>query len=315
MKLVIGTIVYNENTAKYLPYFFESLRKQNFIDYKVLAYDHSDYENNNNKDFINKNTEGIEIVWPGKNLGFARAHNLMIKRANELGAEYYLAINPDMIFEKDFINFLVKALDKDKNLASTAPKILKWDFINKKKTNIIDSCGIKQISALRFRDIGQGDIDKGQFNDAQILGPTGAAAMYRISALKSVSNKQEYFDELMFMYEEDCDLNYRLNLAQFKSKLVPDAITYHDRTARAKGVGNIQVAFNRKNKSRQVKKWAFLNKHIIFIKHWHTINFIGKIDVLWFASRMFIFVLLFEQYLLKEYVELWKLRRKIIKFR
>ena len=135
--------------------------------------------------------------------------------------------------------------------------------------------------------------------------------MYRVSALEKIKKRGQYFDELMFMYEEDCDLAYRLKLAGYTSKCVSKAIIYHDRSASAKGMGNLQVAFNRKNKARWIKEQGFKNKHIIFIKHWRSQSFMRKLQVLWFAFRMFIFALLFEQYLLKQYVVLYKIRKNI----
>ena len=137
--------------------------------------------------------------------------------------------------------------------------------------------------------------------------------MYRLSALEKIKESNNFFDELMFMYEEDCDLAYRLKLAGYASKCVSQAIIYHDRSASAKGMSNLAVAFNRKNKARWVKEQGFKNKHIIFIKHWRTLKFAGKLQVLWFAFRMFIFALLFEQYQLKQYIVLFKIRKRINK--
>lgn len=310
-KLAIGFIAYGKSTAKYLPYFLSSLKKQNFENYKILAIDNSENKKNQNAEYIKKNYPEIIIEWAGGNIGFACAYNKMISQVVELGVEYFLVINPDIILEPDAIEKMIKEIDGDKELGSVCPKILKWDFERNKKTKIIDSCGIKEISALRFNDVGQGEIDNGQYDNANIIGPSGAAAMYRISALEKIKNNSEYFDELMFMYEEDCDLAYRLMLTGYKSKLVADAIIYHNRTASAKGSGNLQVALNRKNKSRQIKRWGFLHKHIIFIKYWNILSVKQKIEAAWFAFKMFIFAIIFERYLLKEYWKLWGLKNKI----
>ena len=236
-----------------------------------------------------------------------------------------MLLNPDMILEPAAVEKLAAALDRDDKLGSVAPKIYHWDFAKNEKTRILDSCGIREISALRFAEIGRGERDEGQFDRTAILGPTGAAAMYRLSALEKAaispqpsSNrgegvKKEYFDELMFMYEEDCDLAYRLKLAGFGSKLVPDARIYHDRTAKGAGTGNLAVAFNRRTKSRQIRAWGFLHKHIIFLKYWRILNLNERLDVLWFAIRMFVYAFLFEQYLLGQYVKLWNIKDKIYK--
>jgi GT2 family glycosyltransferase len=238
----------------------------------------------------------------------------MIRKAKDLGAEFYLALNADMILGPDALEKIMIAMEGDKELGSLAPKIRQWDFEQKNKTSKIDSCGIVEISALRFKDLGQGEEDIGQYDSAEIIGPSGAAALYRLSALEAAKEGEGAFDENMFMYEEDCDLAYRLRLYGYKSKLAPDAIIYHDRTAGAKGTSNWQVAKNRKNKSRNIRARAFLNKHIIFVKYWRTLKTKEKLEVLWFAGRMFIFAIIFEQYLLKEYIKLIHLyKRKKIK--
>lgn len=305
MKLIVGFITYREHTAKYLPYFLDSLRKQTFADFKIFAVDNSEEEKNENKKFIKNNYPEIIFSWAGGNLGFAKAHNIMINKAKRLEAKYFLALNPDIILETNAIEKLVALMDKEENLGSASPKILQWDFINKKKTNIIDTGGIIIKRGLKFVDLGQGVVDRGQFDKSGILGPSGAAGIYRLSSL------EEYFDELMFMYKEDCDLAYRLYLAGFKAKLAPEAIIYHDRTVSLPKDGFLAFFRERKDKDEQAKKWSFLNQHIIFLKYWHLQSFINKIIIILRILAMFVFVLFFEQYLLKEYGKLWKIRKKL----
>jgi GT2 family glycosyltransferase len=132
-----------------------------------------------------------------------------------------------------------------------------------------------------------------------------------MNALEKAKESNNYFDELMFMYEEDCDLVYRLKLAGFKSKFVNDAIIYHDRTASSQGENNLDVIKNRKNKNKNIRRWAFLNKHIMFVKYWKTLNFKEKYEVFYFAFRMFVFSCIFEPFLLKQYFVLLKNRKKI----
>lgn len=323
--LTIGFITYGKSTAKYLPYFLSSLKNQTFADFNIIAFDNTENLDNENIDYIKKNYPGIEILRAGENIGFARAYNKMIGKAVEAGAEYFLAINPDIILEPDAVEKMVKAMNNNKDLGSVCPKILRFyltpqpPLLNSrggvnfevKKTNIIDTCGIQLKPGLRFIDARQGQIDYSSSSGQAILGPSGAAAMYRIDALSKVKQGDEYFDELMFMYKEDCDLAYRLFLAGFQSKCVNGAIVYHDRTARAKGESNLQVALNRKSKNKQIKKWSFLGQQIIFIKYWKQQNFWNKSTIIWHEIKMLIFILLFEQYLFGQYWKLWKIKKNI----
>ncbi|MDD4333184.1 MAG: glycosyltransferase family 2 protein [Patescibacteria group bacterium] len=324
-KLIIGFITYGESTAKYLPYFMRSLDEQTFQDFEILVCDNTEVEENENREYLLKNYTDIDFEWSGENIGFSRGYNKLIRKAVKLGAEYFLALNIDMILEPGAVKKMVEELDSDAGLGSVNAKVYRWDFKNNVKTLFIDACGIALRGGLRFVGIGQGELDKGQYDNAEILGPDGGAVMYRIDALEKIKISpsyvkaseckegecSQYFDELMFMYKEDCDLAYRLFLAGYKSKCVSDAIIYHDRTAAAAGESNLEVALNRKNKSRRVKEWSFLNQHIIFLKYWRLQNRRNKIAILWYAFKMFVFAIFFERYLLKQYLKLWKIKNKI----
>jgi GT2 family glycosyltransferase len=231
----------------------------------------------------------------------------MIRQAVKEGAEYFLAINPDIILEADALEKLVMAMDNNSALGSATAKVLKWDFINQKKTKIIDSCGLKLLPGLRFVDFREGEQDNADFSD-EIIGVSGACAIYRLSALEKVKENEQYFDELMFMYKEDCDLAYRLFLDNYKAKCVSDSIVYHDRTSQGKGEGNLAVILNRKNKSKQVKRLSFLNQQIIFMKYWRLQSLYNKIIIVWLEIKMLVFALFFEPYLLKEFTNLRKIK-------
>lgn len=314
MKLAIGLITYR--AAKYLPYFLPSLEAQTFNDFKVFILDNSEREENENKKYFQKNKINLEIdfEWAGENIGFARGFNKLIGKAKKYSPKYFMMMNFDMILEPDMLEKMIKTMDDDDRLGSASPKIRVWDFENNKKTNIIDSCGIAVKSGLRFVDIGQGQIDENQFDEVKILGPSGTAPIYRMDALKKIKRNGEYFDELMFMYKEDCDMAYRLFLAGYASKLASDAVCYHDRTVKGDGEGDLRIAMNRKNKSRQVKKWSFLNQQIMFVKYWRLQSFVGKLAIIWYQIKILFFILLFEQFLFLELIPLFKIRKKIRKY-
>ncbi len=309
MKLVVGFLTYNDNSAKYLNDFLPSLKDSlSFLErteYKVFVFDNSDKNNEINKikleDFSSRNEDFLEYLHTECNLGFSRAYNILIRSASRLSAEYFLVINPDIILEKDAISELVKALDDNAGLASVSPKIRRWDFAANTKTKIIDSCGLVLGGGLGFRDLGQGEIDDKRFDKYKILGPSGAAALFRINDLEKVKVNEQYFDENFFMYKEDCDLAYRLYLVGYKSALIPSSIVYHDRTAASSGQGIISKLFDRGKKSKKIRAWSFRNQHLIFVKHWSNQSFYNKIIIVVRALSMAIFSLILEQFNLKEY--------------
>ncbi|MBU0636892.1 glycosyltransferase family 2 protein, partial [Patescibacteria group bacterium] len=319
MRLYIGFITYSESTIKYLPYFLLSLRNQTYKDYKIIAIDNSEEKNNKNVVYIKNNFSEIDLKWAGENLGFAKAYNLMINQAIKDNAEYFLCINPDMILEPDMIEKLIKAIEKDEKIGALQPKILKWDFENNIKTKIVDSYGIICDQKFRFKDDAQGQIDIDKNNITKdIFGFTGAAGLIRLTALQDTSffngKNIEYFDELMFMYKEDCDLSLRLRLSGWKIVLIGSAIAYHDREASRMGDSIWQIIQNRRGKKRKIKQWSFFNQWIITLKYCNlAFSLETKFWLWWYQLEVLIFTILFEQYWLKELIKLWKLKNEIKK--
>jgi len=321
MKIVIGFIAYNDLTAKYLPFFIPSLKAAlatTFGDYeaekhyRILAVDNSDSEVNGNSIYLKNNFSEIDLTFAGTNLGFAKAYNLMIRQASELEAEYFLMLNPDTVLAPNSITELIAALDSDRSLGAVAPRILKWDFAGNIQTKIIDSDGLFITSSHRFSDRHQG---RELFSSESeiVFGFTGAAALLRMKALNDVIyNNEEYLDELMFMYKEDADLSYRLTLAGWPIKFISTAIIYHDRTASPLGEGWGQIIRNRKNKSRLVKRWSFLNHWILVLKY-SGLDYSFKVK--WRTGRYqlfsLFFALFFEPYLIAELKTLGKIRGEI----
>ncbi len=316
-KLAIGFITYGKSTSKYLPYFLSSLKKQSFTDFEILAVDNSEERENENSGFIKENYPEIKLEWTGKNIGFGRAFNLMINKSMGNGAEFFLALNPDMLLEPDAVEEMIKKINENKKTGAVQAKILKWDFPDK-ETNIIDSYGILCDRYFRFRDNGQGERDRDNFLKGrdEIFGFTGAAVLLTKDCLLDVAfdngHTKEYFDELMFMYKEDCDLSLRLRLQGWKISLSEKAVIYHDRTASRMGDSMWAIIQNRKGKKRNIKKWSFLNQWIIVLKFTGLpFSSTVKFSVYWYQFKILLFSILFEQYLLFEFLKLWKIGDKI----
>jgi len=96
----------------------------------------------------------------------------------------------------------------------------------------IDSAGVALSLALNGVERGAGEPDIGQFSVMeQVKAVTGAAAIYRMSALRDiVFGENEIFDEDFFAYKEDVDLGWRLNNREWKVLFVPVGIGVHKRS-------------------------------------------------------------------------------------
>ncbi|OGE79402.1 MAG: hypothetical protein A2751_05200 [Candidatus Doudnabacteria bacterium RIFCSPHIGHO2_01_FULL_46_14] len=258
----------------------------------------------------------IKIIDPGTNLWFSRGHNLGIKQST---GEYVFVLNQDTVLEKDFITTLVAAMEEDKTLGSVSGKLFHYNFSINSKTKILDSTGIEIYKTRRVIDRGQWERDERQYDaDREIFGASGAAAIYRRSALEAIklpkvrSNREtlsqlgrggtstpvgegfEYYDEDFIAYKEDIDLSWRLQLAGWRCRYVPEAVLYHGRTV-GRSWPNQVVRFivNRRRQSRLVRKMAFKNHYLMMIKceiaehFWSQFGFIFIREALLLIYTMF----------------------------
>lgn len=302
-KVWVGFIVYGASTASYLPYFLQSLKKQTHTSFEIVCFDNTPKVENENSELLAAHPE-IKLYRREGNIGFSAAYNILISEAIKAGATYFFVVNPDTILEPEAIDQLIFALERNPHCASVAPKLLKWNFTAKIKTTLIDSCGLVLKSGLEFSDLGQGHEDHGQYDRATILGPSGAAGMFRLEALQAVVENGNYFDEYFFMYKEDCDLIYRLHLAGYNSQLVSSAIIYHDRTVTGGGV--IKRFFDRRSRSKAINRFAFINQHWLYFKYWRRQVMISKFLISLGVIARFFQALIFEQYLLGAYMVIYK---------
>lgn len=311
-KIAVGIITYGDYTAKYLPTFLQSLSEQTANDFKLFVYDNTDDGSHANAEILRGFSLDHLIIGDGRNLGFGQAYNILITQAAQQGYEYFLLLNNDMVFESGMLDLLVRCLDANLKCAAAMPKIMRWDFANNQKTKHIDSCGLATDKYFRFFDDLQGQVDVGQADKIKkINGFTGAAALIRISALQEIRYHDEYFDESMFMYKEDCDLSLRLLLSGWQIMLVPEAIAYHDRTAAIPGRSLKEIAANRAHKSIRVKKWSFLNQLILLYKFSPLMTIRLKITAWTYELASIAFASVFETCLLREIISFWKIKNDI----
>lgn len=156
----------------------------------------------------------VILIKSKENLGYGKAINLGVKRANK---EYIVILNPDTWFNFKSIEELIKPLENYKNLI-TIPKVMLYDGSH------INTCGnIEHFTGLTFaRGLGE---TKDCCNEIGYLnGLSGVCfAIKRKNFLKIGG-----FDESIFLYMEDTELSWKINANNLKILYIPQAIIHHD---------------------------------------------------------------------------------------
>ncbi|MBX4187462.1 MAG: glycosyltransferase family 2 protein [Candidatus Doudnabacteria bacterium] len=261
---------------------YDAIFGQTHQDIEVIAVINDSADGS--KEILQKNYPQVKIVEAGRNIFFAKGINLGIRNST---GEFIQLVNDDLILEPSYVEELLKAFGDPKVAAATG-KVLRYDFTQHQKLNLIDTTGLVWSPSGRVRDRGQLQEDHGQFDhQTEIWGVSGAASMYRRSALEKVKFQGEFFDEDFVMYWEDADMSWRLNNSMYVHRYVPRAVAYHGRTAgQAKG-GYLHLWEFIKHHQKfnpQILKWNYKNHILMYIKNakhlWHPAFLLRELAML-----------------------------------
>lgn len=298
---MVSIILLNFNSLKYqngqsfLKKNMECLQKQTYRDLEIIVVDNASTDGS--PEYIEKNYPQVKLIKNQKNLGFSAGNNIGIK--NSCG-EYVLILNQDVFLEPDYIQKIVEFLDKNTKAGGAMGKLLRYDSLKQEKTKMIDSLGIKIYKSGRAVERGELEEDRGQYNsNSEVFGISGAASIFRRSALEDSKINDEYFDEDFFMYKEDVDLSWRLRLFGWSLWALPSAIGYHARTSSGTGKNGYLSHLkdfwqNEKKKPDYVRGLSMKNQWLMLIKNLSLKQFIlWSPFILWREIQLLAFNLFF----------------------
>lgn len=164
---------------------------------------------------IKANAPGVQVIESPQNLGFAGGCNLGVQHAK---GSVIAFLNNDARPDKHWVSAAVKVLRAEPTIAAVASKVLDWEG---KRIDFVDG-------GLTWFGMGykthQGEPDDGQFDTPRdVLFGTGSALFVRTATFKQLGG----FDERFFMFYEDVDLGWRLNLRGWRVRYEPASIAYH----------------------------------------------------------------------------------------
>lgn len=215
---MIDIIIPNYNGAALLPVCLDALRRQTRQDFQILVVD--DASTDDSVALLRRHYPEVQILQLTRNSGLAKAINQAITKTHD---EYVVLLNNDTEAESRWLAELVGALEQQPEYAFAASKLRLYD-----RRDMLHSAGDGYaINGVPFNR-GVWEIDRGQYDSSvDVFGPCAGAAAYRRAALEQLAIDGRVFDEDLFMYCEDVDLNIRARLAGYRTIFVPSAIVYH----------------------------------------------------------------------------------------
>jgi len=219
---MLSVIIPNWNGAQHLPTCLEALRCQTYRRLEVILVDNASTDGS--VGLVKTGYPDVHVLTLDRNLGLTGGINRGIQVAR---GELIASLNNDTEVAPTWAEELVRALLAHPDAGMAASKMLLFD-----RRDVLhsagDACGVDGIPINR----GVWQRDEGQFDhDEYIWGACGGAATYRRAMLEDIG----LFDEDLFMYCEDVDLNWRAQLAGYACVFVPRAVVYHRLSATGGG--------------------------------------------------------------------------------
>jgi len=218
----ISVVIVNWNSGALLNQCIAQLEKQTVTPAQIFVVDNASADDSTD---LVKQSDKVIYCGMTENLGFAKGNNWAIAQCT---SDYVALLNPDAFAEPDWIEQLLKAA-----LQYPDVDVFGSRQLDQREPTKLDGIGdVYHISGLPWRE-GFGKLQQPEDLVArEIFTPCAAASMYSRKALNVVGG----FDEDYFCYLEDVDLGFRLRLAGYSARYVPEAVVHHVGSATSGGM-------------------------------------------------------------------------------
>lgn len=167
----------------------------------------------------------ILVIKNEHNLGCAEGFNAGIKASK---GEYVVTLPNDLVVDRDWLKPVVNLMESDSRIGLAGCKRLRYAT-----TRLIDGIGADLYLCGRAKNIGAGEVDRGQYDsniyDLDFIG----VQIIRRNVLEQVGLFDPGYSPF---FSEDVDLCFRIRKAGYKLVYVFDAVVWHKVSVTFKGL-------------------------------------------------------------------------------
>lgn len=177
----------------------------------------------NSVKFIEKEFPNVKLLKFTENYGFAEGYNQAIAQTRY---KYTILLNSDAASKEGWIEPIYEYMEAHPQTGACQPKLLSYTTPDEfeyagASGGFIDKNGYPYCRGRLFSTVEK---DNGQYDDiCSIFWATGAALAVRSDLYLKVGG----LDKLFFAHMEEIDLCWRILLAGYDIKVIPQSIVYH----------------------------------------------------------------------------------------
>ncbi|WP_308765203.1 glycosyltransferase family 2 protein [uncultured Bacteroides sp.] len=171
----------------------------------------------------------IEYIFMNSNKGFGAGHNVIMSDVSKMG-KYHLVLNPDIEFKAGTLEKLYQYMEKNEDVGNVMPKVLypngELQYLCKLLPTPKDwilrmFCPFKSIKDRIDHNLEMRFADYDKEMNVPYL--SGCFMFLRRSVIEEIGR----FDEGIFMYGEDTDLNRRIHM-KYRTMYYPEVSIIHN---------------------------------------------------------------------------------------
>jgi GT2 family glycosyltransferase len=220
-----SVIVPNYNGRRFLDTCLGALFRQTYPPELLEVVLVDDASTDDSVAWVREHYEGVKIVALASNSGLAAGCNAGARAAT---GDLLVMLNNDTEAEPGWLAALVEAASAHPEAGAIASKMLLFD-----RREVLHNAGDLMGADGIPRNRGVWEVDEGQYDaHGEVFGGCGGGVAYRRAAWEAAGG----FDERLFMYLEDVDLAWRLQLLGWRAIFAPEARLYHHLSATGGGV-------------------------------------------------------------------------------
>ena len=227
-KYDLSVVIVNYNVVFFLEQCLNSVfAASKNLNVQIFVVDNNSVDGSIN--MLKENFSSVVLIENKENVGFSKANNQAIKRAN---SPYVLLLNPDTVIEEDTFDKCIDFMNSNTDCGGLGLRMLdgKGNFLPESKRGFPSpSVAFYKIFGLsylfpksqKFGRYHLGFLSEFEVNEVDVL--SGAFMLLRKVTLEKVG----LLDEQFFMYGEDIDLSYRIKLGGYKNYYFPETKIIH----------------------------------------------------------------------------------------
>lgn len=212
----VYVIIVSYNGMKWIDQCLSSLLNSN-IDIQIIVVDNASKDRT--PDFIKENYKNVVLLEQSKNIGFGKANNIGLKMALEEKCDFAFLLNQDAFVERETIEILIKASNKNPEFGILSPIHLNGDGTYLDKSFLYY---MKNGGSSDFLNDSILNENKRDLYDYRMV--NAAAWLLPAETLKTVGG----FNPMFFLYGEDDNYCQRVHYHGLKIGISPSTIIRHD---------------------------------------------------------------------------------------